>query len=65
MARVVRFEDQGPREVKVGGANVRICMCGLSKTRPFCDNSHIKTLDEDSGKTYSYDGDKRTEVTGF
>ena len=29
MARLVRKEDRGPIEVKVGNASKWICMCGL------------------------------------
>jgi CDGSH-type Zn-finger protein len=40
-------------------------MCGLSNNRPFCDDSHKKTADEDN-KTYAYDkeGD-RIEVKNW
>ena len=32
-------------------------MCGLSRNQPFCDGSHKKTKDEESGKVYAYDID--------
>jgi len=62
MARVVVHEERGPKEVKVGGESVWICMGGLSKNKPFCDGSHKQTLDEEKGKIYKYEGGKRIEV---
>lgn len=58
MARLVVKTDKGPKEV--GGK--WICMCGLSKTQPFCDKSHKKTLDE-GDETYLYSEEGRKTVT--
>ena len=63
MARLVRKEDRGPMEVKVGSESKWICMCGLSNNQPFCDGSHKKTLGEEDGKVYRYNTDgTRTEI---
>ena len=63
MARLVRKEDMGPMQVKVGTESKWICMCGLSSNQPFCDGSHKKTADEEAGKIYRYNPDgTRTEV---
>jgi len=63
MARLVRKEDRGPLEVKVGDASKWICMCGLSNNQPFCDGSHKKTADEEAGKVYRYNTDgTRNEI---
>ena len=63
MARIIKKEDKGPKEIKVGNESKWICMCGLSKNPPFCDGNHKKTADEEEGKTYRYKPDgSRKEV---
>ena len=63
MARLVKKEDRGPIEVKVGNESKWICMCGLSNNQPFCDGWHKKTTDEEQGKIYRYNPDgTRTEI---
>lgn len=54
MARLVKKEDRGPMEVKVGNESKWICMYGLSGNQPFCDGSHKKTADDQQGKLYRY-----------
>jgi CDGSH-type Zn-finger protein len=54
MARLTRREETGPRAIKVGGETKWICMCGLSKNEPFCDNSHDLCTDEDEDSLYEY-----------
>ena len=54
MARLTRRDETAPREIKVGGETKWICMCGLTKNEPFCDNSHELCHDEDEDSLYEY-----------
>lgn len=65
MARIVIHEAKMPMEIKVGNESKWICMCGLSKNKPFCDGSHKQTQDEKEGKLYKYVDGKRVEVKKF
>ena len=55
MPRLVRCEGTGPQEVKPQDKSVWICMCGLSKSLPFCDGSHKAARKEEADKLYVYD----------
>lgn len=54
MVRVVVKTAKGPKEIKPQKHSVWVCMCGLSKNAPFCDQSHKKTLDEKDDQIYVY-----------
>ncbi|HLC64903.1 MAG TPA: CDGSH iron-sulfur domain-containing protein [Candidatus Nanoarchaeia archaeon] len=63
MARMVKHDAVGPMEIKIGDESRWICMCGLTKNKPFCDGSHKQCSGEEKGKVYNYGKDgKRTEV---
>ena len=55
MARLIKHEEKGPVEIKVGGESKWICRCGLSKNQLFCDGLHKLCNDEEDGKIYEYD----------
>ncbi|MBI2673659.1 CDGSH iron-sulfur domain-containing protein [Candidatus Woesearchaeota archaeon] len=57
MARLAEHNEKGPMEVKIGNESKWVCMCGLSKNKPFCDGAHKKTHDEKEGKVYVYGTD--------
>ncbi|MCS3919543.1 CDGSH iron-sulfur domain-containing protein [Fervidibacter sacchari] len=62
MARIVRYERRRPYLIQVGGQNVAICACGLSKNKPYCDGTHKITRDEEAGKLYAYDEQRNRTV---
>ncbi len=65
MARIVLHERNRPYVVKVGDQELHLCGCGLSENKPYCDGTHMKTVDEGS-KLYMYDkSGNRVEIESF
>ncbi|GAB4319155.1 MAG: CDGSH iron-sulfur domain-containing protein [Candidatus Sumerlaeia bacterium] len=65
MARLVRMEAMGPVAIEAGGEKKWVCMCGLSRNKPYCDGSHKQCRGEEEGKTYVYDDEgRRSEWAG-
>ena len=55
MARLVVKTAKEPMKIQIGDKSVKICMCGLSKNQPYCDDSHMATKDEKDDLIYEYD----------
>ena len=70
--RIIRHDRNRPYSIKLGevkglkelltdektrGYELHICACGLSKNKPFCDGTHMKTDAEETGKIYTYDNE--------
>ncbi|HJT48297.1 MAG TPA: CDGSH iron-sulfur domain-containing protein [Nitrososphaeraceae archaeon] len=62
MARLVKKENKGPVEIKIGTNSIRICMCGLSDNQPYCDESHKNTADEEDDKIYVYKKEENDKI---
>ncbi|MCL4742662.1 MAG: CDGSH iron-sulfur domain-containing protein [Phycisphaerales bacterium] len=66
MARMVRFDRDGPYKIEPGQVPadkpIWVCGCGLTKNPPFCDGSHKPCRNEQPGTLYVYDKDRATVV---
>ncbi|MCI4460526.1 MAG: CDGSH iron-sulfur domain-containing protein [Acidilobus sp.] len=56
-----------PYAIKLSnGQEFRICACGLSQNKPYCDGHHRLTHDEGPGKVYVYRPDgTRVELINY
>jgi len=62
MARMICHEATGPQEIKPQDKSAWVCMCGLSQNLPLCDGAHKATRQEEEGKCYVYDKDRKNVV---
>ena len=62
MGRMVYFESDGPQEIKPQEKSAWVCACGLSQNLPMCDGSHKAARQEEPGKCYTYDKERKNIV---
>ena len=59
----MRLRDMAPElekftnDERILNLQVKLCACGLSKTKPICDESHHQIQTEEPGKVYVYDSE--------
>lgn len=54
MPRLVQVDKTQPLEIVPQERSVWLCQCGLTQNGPYCDGSHMRTIQEDPTKTYVY-----------
>ncbi len=64
MARLVKFEGDGPIRIEPQEKPVFVCGCELTEKPPFCDGSHKACKGEEPGRVYVYEGGERREIEG-
>ena len=64
VVRLVKLEGKAPKVITEEEAKfpIGVCTCGLSSNFPFCDGSHKRTEDEETGFVYVYDKNTRVKV---
>ena len=55
MGRIVKRTKTAPYQLRPEDKDKTLCQCGLSRTQPFCDNSHLLIQGEEPGRIYWYD----------
>ena len=73
--RAIRHDRNHPFAVKLGEVpgfsqvagngekskefQLHLCACGISSHKPFCDGSHMHVQNEEKGKIFVYDAEKK------
>ncbi|MBX3322681.1 MAG: CDGSH iron-sulfur domain-containing protein [Phycisphaeraceae bacterium] len=62
MPRMIRHDATGPIRIDPQDKPIFVCACGLSQKFPLCDGTHKGCKDEQPGKVYVYDAERKKVI---